>query len=120
MGIFMEMSHIMAGTVKLGPINRHHGTAEVGILVGDRMFRGKGVGKRAIELITDAAFREHNLRKVHAGVYAANAASIIAFTRAGWVIEGCIPNQFVLDGEPVGVVKMAKYNEWWRDGKNTN
>lgn len=112
-GIFLAGEGRMVGTIKLGPVERAHGTAEVGLLVGERALHGRGIGSEAIALASGFGVGALGLRKLTAGAYQPNQASVRAFEKAGWHIEAVIPRQCLLDAEPVGVVRMARYNEAW-------
>jgi RimJ/RimL family protein N-acetyltransferase len=83
------------GNIKVGPLDPHHGTADVGLLIGERAWWGKGLGSEAIALATRLAAAELDARKLTASCYAANAGSAKAFMRAGWSAEGRRPAQFV-------------------------
>jgi ribosomal-protein-alanine N-acetyltransferase len=95
------------GNIKLGPIDRNHGTAEVGIMIGDREAWGKGVGSGAIRILKDIAKRELALRRVTAGCYKSNVGSWKAFTKAGFHIEGERPKHFLLNGSPENLILMG-------------
>lgn len=82
------------GNIKLGPIDHNHMTAEVGLMIGERAFWGKGYGTQAIRLITQHAFDDLGLCKITAGAYANNLGSIRAFEKAGWHVEGIRPDAF--------------------------
>jgi ribosomal-protein-alanine N-acetyltransferase len=82
------------GNIKLGPINWIHRTGDIGIVIGERECRGHGYGPEAIRLLTDHAFRVLNLRRVTAGCYATNVASVKAFLKAGWRQESVRPRQY--------------------------
>lgn len=89
------------GNVKVGPIDPHHRTAELGILVGEPRCWGRGYGTEAIRLAARLAFEQLDARKLTASCYSANAGSAAAFRRAGWVEEGIRPGQFLAsDGSP--------------------
>lgn len=83
------------GNIKIGPVERHHGTADVGLMIGDRDAWGRGYGTEAIVLATRFAFRELGVRKLTASCYSGNAGSAAAFLKAGWTEEGRRPAQFV-------------------------
>ncbi len=85
------------GNLKIGPISAQHGTADVGLIVGERTAWGAGHGTEAIRLATEFAFRELPVRKLTAGCYAANLGSAIAFRRAGWEADGTRRAHFVSD-----------------------
>jgi len=87
------------GNIKLGPINWITRIASLGIMIGDKESWGKGYGTEAIRLVLDYAFNRLNLHKVTAGIAAMHQASIKAFEKAGFTIEGHAKSQFYLDGE---------------------
>ena len=80
------------GNIKVGPIDRIHGTADVGLMIGDREEWGHGYGTEAIALVTGFAFDELGLRRLTAGAYRENGASVRAFQRCGYRIEGVLRN----------------------------
>lgn len=87
------------GNIKVGPINWVTRVASLGIMIGDKEFWGKGCGTEAIRLVVDYAFTRLNLHKVTAGIAAIHQASIKAFQKAGFEIEGQAKSQFFLDGK---------------------
>lgn len=76
------------GNIKLGPIDSHHRRGDVGIMIGEPDAWGKGYATEAISALTVFAFRELGLERLSAGAYAVNRASVRAFERAGWEVEG--------------------------------
>lgn len=96
------------GNVKMGPINRIHRTADLGILIGEKDCWGKGYATAAIELVTEFAFTRLDLRKLTAGAYANNVGSIRAFQKAGFQIEGQRRQQYFCDGEFVDAVMLGR------------
>lgn len=96
------------GNIKLGPIDRHHGTAEIGLMIGDRAAWGKGIATQAIDRVTAIAHEELGLRKVTAGCYAGNIGSERAFLRCGFAIEGRRPAQVLCDGAPEDLILMGR------------
>lgn len=96
-GIFIEGSDVHAGNIKIGPISAYHRRADVGLLIGEERFRGKGFAQHAIRLAMRFAFNELGLNKLTAGMYAPNEASFRAFTRAGWTLAGRLRRQSWLD-----------------------
>lgn len=96
------------GNIKLGPINRQHGTADIGIMIGDRAAWGRGIATAAIAMLAEIAREELGLRKLTAGCYASNGGSERAFLKAGFAREGVRPGQFLLDGKPEDLVLMGR------------
>ena len=89
------------GNIKLGPVNRHHSVADLGFLIGDRNYWGKGIGSEAIALMLGLA-ADLGIQKVTAGAYENNPGSIRALLKAGFVEEGYRPQQAVFDGARIG------------------
>jgi ribosomal-protein-alanine N-acetyltransferase len=88
------------GNIKVGPINSYHGTADLGLLIGEKDCWGRGYGTEAIRLATVLAFERSDVRKLTASCYGENAGSAAAFRKAGWTDEGRRPAQFLRDGKP--------------------
>ena len=93
----VDPERVHVGNVKLDAISEVHGTAEVGILIGDRDAWGKGIATRVLEIIARISKNELGLRKLTAGCYEDNVASIKAFERAGFTQCGRRLAQFSLD-----------------------
>jgi RimJ/RimL family protein N-acetyltransferase len=98
------------GNLKLGPIDRHHKTSDLVTLIGNRAYLSKGLAKEAIALANVVAFERHDIRKLYSGMYAANIASIKAYTAAGWVVEGLLKGQYLVDGKAMDRVLVACFN----------
>ena len=76
------------GNIKASEIDKNHHRAEMGIIIGDKDFWGKGIATTAIGIVADYCFDSLNLHKLTAGAYADNRASINAFITNGFIVEG--------------------------------
>ena len=108
--IIFKKDNRYIGNIKLGPINRIHKFADIGIMIGERSFWGKGFATEAIKLMVDYAFNKLNLHKLTAGAYSNNPGSIMAFEKAGFSVEGirkkhCFYNGDYVDAVLVGIVR---------------
>lgn len=99
------------GNIKLGPIDKNHKTAEIGIIIGNKNFWGKGVGTESIRILCDYAFRVLGLFKITAGFYDVNIASAKAFSNAGFSVECRRKKQFDLNGKRIDGVFMGLTRE---------
>lgn len=86
------------GNVKIGPIDLRNKTSDLVCLLGNRDFLGKGIASKAIEIANSIAFKMHDIRRLHGGMYASNISSIKAYTRANWFIEGTFKGFYWLNG----------------------
>ncbi len=82
------------GNLRIGAIDRHHHTATIALVIGDKSAWGQGLGSEAIALATTHAFWALGVRKLTARCYSTNVASIRAFEKAGWRHEGRQVSQF--------------------------
>lgn len=88
LAIVLKNSNRHIGNIKIGPINRIHRFADVGLLIGERDCWGKGYATEALRLVKHYAFKELNLHKLTAGCYEVNKGSEKAFKKAGFTVEG--------------------------------
>ncbi|VAY86378.1 acetyltransferase [hydrothermal vent metagenome] len=101
-GIFVNDVHI--GNIKLD-IDNNHKFAFLGILVGDKSFHNKNVGKQAVLLMLHLA-KEIKLNKILAGIYACNANSLSLFKSLGFVQSGLFKKHYIYNGEYVDKIIM--------------
>jgi RimJ/RimL family protein N-acetyltransferase len=97
------------GNIKVGPIDYHHGLAEIGLMIGDREAWGKGIATDAITAVSNVSRYQLGIRKVTAGCYASNLGSSKAFQRAGFMIEAVRKDHFLLDGVTEDLLLLAKF-----------
>lgn len=83
------------GNIKLGPINRYHGYADVSYFIGERQYWRKGFATEAIKLVTGFGFEVLQLYRMQAGAYATNVGSVRALEKAGYRLEGRFRKQLV-------------------------
>jgi RimJ/RimL family protein N-acetyltransferase len=95
------------GNLRIGAIDRHHHTATIALVIGDKSAWGQGLGSEAIVLATSHAFSALGLRKLTARCYSTNTGSIRAFEKAGWRHEGRQVSQFESEGRRVDGVWLG-------------
>ena len=95
------------GNIKIGPINRAHLFADIGIVIGEKDCWGKGCATEAIALATRYAFDSLGLHRLEAGAYAPNMGSAKAFLKAGWREEAREAAKWLVDGEFVDGIRVA-------------
>jgi ribosomal-protein-alanine N-acetyltransferase len=115
LAICLAGSNRHVGNVRLSSIDRYHGHASLGLLVGEKDCRARGIGTSAIQLACAHAFGTLGLRRVTAGCYASNTASLRAFEKAGFAVEGRLRSRWrdgdsFVDGIIVGLVRSETEN----------
>ncbi len=85
----------------------HAGTAEIGYWLGSP-FWGRGIMSAALGAFTAFAFEEFRLRRLYAGVFAWNAASMRVLEKCGYAREGVLRNAILKDGAVADEILYAK------------
>lgn len=88
------------GTAKVNFITergRKHGIADIGIMLGERDFWGKGMSTDILRVISTYAFDTLKARKLTAGAFSLNVAVVKAFLRIGYKVDGRLRQQLHVD-----------------------
>ena len=103
------------GTATINFINQEQEkrkTADIGIMIGERKYWGKGLGRDILASISKFAFSSMAARKLTAGAMSPNVGVIKAFERVGFKEEGRIRNHLVdKDGHYVDHVLLGCFKE---------
>jgi len=89
--------------------NPHHGTVDIGILIGERSVWGQGVGLDAFGTLADWLAGHQGLRKLTAGTLACNHGMIRVAERAGFALEAVRRAQERVDGRPWDMLLFARF-----------
>ncbi len=95
------------GNIKLGGINWAHRFGELGIMIGEKRYWGKGYGQDACKVLLKYAFERLNMNKIFLGTYAAHKSAIRSYKKAGFRIEGRIKDIFYFEDRYVDKVMMG-------------
>ena len=106
-GIFSKRNDKHIGNIKLGSINSFHSRADLGLIIGDKSFWGKGIAFESICLVRDYAFTQLVLQKLYAGCYESNVGSKKAFLKAGFKVEGFLESHVIVDGRREGCFQLG-------------
>lgn len=87
----------------------NHKTAEIGLMIGELSLHGRGLGSKVIGLLKTFCCRELGVRKITAGLYASNEASLKAFLRNDFIVECKLTAQVLLKGEPEDIIRLAYF-----------
>lgn len=87
----------------------HHGTADVGIMVGDKRSWGEGFGQDAWNTMLAWLLSDGEMRKVTAGTLTCNVGMVRLMERSGMSLEGVRRAQELVDGLPEDMVLYGKF-----------
>lgn len=109
----------MVGHIQLLGIDRKNMSARIGrVLVGEKEFRGKGIGLQMVNSILDIAFNEMNLHRIDLGVFDFNKSAIACYQKAGFIIEGKLRECRKIDGQYWSLLNMSILEEEYMNIKN--
>ena len=110
LAIIVRATGAHIGNVKVGPVDRYHRLADLGIIIGEKDHWGRGFATEAIALTTAHCFDRLGLHKITAGCYAVNRGAVRAFEKAGFEIEGWRRNHCLYDGAYVDLIQLGRVN----------
>lgn len=113
LGIYERISGRHVGNIKIGPVNLHNRSASVGLVIGEKDCWGKGYATEAIGLAVHYAFVTLGLHKLTAGAIEGNAASLRAFEKNAFVIEGVRRKQNFCEGRWRDEILLGLLAEEW-------
>ena len=90
-------------------LNEFHGTADLGLMIGDLAVWGKGYGLDAWVLMIDYLFNQGFVRKVTGGTLALNIGMIKIMVNSGMTREAIRSKQEILDDKPVDIHLYSKF-----------
>lgn len=92
-------------------LSPHHGTVDLGLLVGERSAWGQGFGLDAWRTLMQAALAVHCVRKVTGGTLDCNIGMLKIFERAGMQHEAVRRAQELVEGQPRDLVYYARFRD---------
>jgi ribosomal protein S18 acetylase RimI-like enzyme len=104
-----EVDAEVAGYVALHqsiPLPSHAHVLEINGMAVDPRLHGRGVGRTLVEAAKQEALRR-GARKVSLRVLAPNAPARRLYESCGFVVEGVLEGEFLLDGAPTDDILMA-------------
>ncbi len=85
LGIFDKDNGLHIGNIKYEPINSKLCYANMGILIGEPSWQGRGVAAEVIMASTNWLFHNRNIKEIILGVHKLNGAAIRAYSKIGFV-----------------------------------
>ena len=105
----VEINKKIIGTVKLGHIDWHARTGDVGIMIGDKNYWNKGCATQIIRIISRMSRNKFKLRKLIAGTPSNNIGMIKAFKKNKFLIEGIRKKHLLISKKYVDHILFGKF-----------
>jgi RimJ/RimL family protein N-acetyltransferase len=102
------------GYCSLMHLQHPHGNFELGILIGDRAYWGRGYGRDCIKLLLDYGFRYLGGRRINLTTNAKNERAIRCYLACGFVEDGRPRKAVWIEGEYTDLVEMSILREEWQ------
>lgn len=99
------------GTLRILNIDWHARTAEIGILIGDKNYWGKGLAKDAVSTACKYAFSTLSMHKLSASNLATNIAMCKCFERLGFQKEARLRKHNLVNGEYVDRIAYGLFRD---------
>lgn len=87
------------GNTSLMKIDKVNGNAELGIMIGDKKYWGRGYGTEATKLMLDFGFNILRLHQIYLKVVAFNKRALKAYRKAGFKLVGRLRESRFFSGE---------------------
>lgn len=114
-GIYPNGVSELIGTATLHNIDRNHESGDVGLMIGSKVYWGKGASDDAIELIANLAFETLGLRRLSAGTSSPNLGINFTLKRLGFTHEGTLRKAYSDDsGNYMDGYRWGVLAEEWR------
>ncbi len=88
-----------------------HGTADMGLMLGNREVWGQGFGLEVWLNLMEYLFTTEKLRKVTGGTLASNFGMVKIMERSGMHLEATRYKQEIVDGAPEDILYFCKFND---------
>jgi len=91
-------------------VQPNHGTADIGLMIGNKKSWGKGIGSEAWKLMMDFLLMQSDIRKVTGGTMACNIGMIKIMKKNSMIHEATKKSHEFLDGVPVDILYFYKFS----------
>ena len=103
------------GFCSLMHLRDRHGNMELGILIGDRDYWGRGYGRDAVALLLNYGFHYLGARRIELTTNAKNVRAFRCFSACGFQEEGRPRKVVWIEGEYTDLVNMSILREEWEE-----
>ena len=101
------------GTARVHNINLKSATCNLGMMIGDKSYWGKGLGKRVYKLLIEFAFNKLNIRRIWEAAHADNIVSLAMCEGLGFRREGIMREHILTDRGPMDKILLGLLQKEW-------
>ncbi|MCL2018274.1 MAG: GNAT family N-acetyltransferase [Oscillospiraceae bacterium] len=116
--IVMDRTDEVVGSIGLFEVKNTHGTATVGLFIGEATNRGKGLGTEAMKLMVGYAFDVLNFQNIMLNVFEFNKGAYKSYLKVGFKEFGRRRKAVYLDNKRHDIIFMDITREDWYNGEN--
>jgi diamine N-acetyltransferase len=113
-----EQIYYPIGNCQFIDINWRNRSAEVGIMIGEKSYWGKGFGTEVMRVLLTHGFNSLNLNRIWLRVIAENRRGIRAYEKAGFVHEGIFRQDEYRQGKYHDVYIMSVLKDEWENNRS--
>lgn len=96
------------GLIVIDKIKWEYRNCEIGIVIYDKNYRGRGYGKDALETALKFIFDDLNMHLVYLNVVDENEAAVNLYKKFGFKIEGILRDRYYKNGRYYNIIVMSK------------
>lgn len=111
--VFLIGTDTLAGYFEIKNINSRHNIGTGAHIILAPEYRGKGMGKDLVDLITKVAFSSLGLYRISLSVHTTNQAAIAVYKKAGYSIEGLLRDVLSFNGKRYSLYEMSLLRPEW-------
>lgn len=105
----IEVNKVYVGNIGLKNIDRQNKKAEYYIFIGDKSYRGKGVGENSTQQLLKYVRKNLHLHKIYLCVDKDNIAARRLYKKVGFIEEGVLKDELILENKFITMVRMAYF-----------
>jgi RimJ/RimL family protein N-acetyltransferase len=109
--LYHQKDDVFVGTVKINIVNPKTKEADIGIMIGEQYYWGKGLATESIAIACKYCFEELKLRRLTGACMAINLGMIKVFKRLGFVQEGLFRKRDLFEGEYIDHVFFSCFED---------
>ena len=108
--IIYKEDSIHIGNVRLGPIDYDLMQSNFGIMIGNKHFRGRGIGSEVLGLIKEFSFKVIKLKKLIFPAVETYTAAMRLYKKSGFLLNDKVNKTFNKNGKSLKLVEWSMNN----------